>query len=67
MGPAAVRRPITVTVVLLTSIVVLVLSPLLVAAAAKAPPRGSLRPTMLSALLGVLASTGLRIGEAVRL
>ena len=39
----------------------------LAAAAAKAPPRGSLRPVMLSALLGLLASTGLRIGEAVRL
>ncbi|MDQ2804944.1 MAG: tyrosine-type recombinase/integrase, partial [Pseudomonadota bacterium] len=40
---------------------------MLVVAAAKAPPRGSLRPIMLSALLGLLASTGLRIGEAVRL
>lgn len=40
---------------------------ILAAAAAKAPPRGSLRPVMLSALLGLLASTGLRIGEAVRL
>ncbi len=40
---------------------------MLVTAAAKAPPRGSLRPIMLSALLGLLASTGLRIGEAVRL
>lgn len=39
----------------------------LVAAAAKAPPRGSLCPVMLPALLGLLASTGLRIGEAVRL
>ncbi len=39
----------------------------LAAAAAKAPPRGSLRPVMLPALLGLLASTGLRIGEAVRL
>jgi integrase/recombinase XerD len=39
----------------------------LVAAAAKAPPRGTLRPIMLPALLGLLASTGLRIGEAVRL
>jgi integrase len=39
----------------------------LVAAAAKAPPRGTLRPVMLPALLGLLASTGLRIGEAVRL
>ena len=40
---------------------------MLVAAAAKAPPRGTLRPVMLPALLGLLASTGLRIGEAVRL
>lgn len=39
----------------------------LVAAAGKAPPRGTLRPVMLPALLGLLASTGLRIGEAVRL
>ena len=39
----------------------------MMAAAAKAPPRGSLRPVMLPALLGLLASTGLRIGEAVRL
>jgi len=39
----------------------------LAAAAAKAPPRGTLRPIMLPALLGLLASTGLRIGEAVRL
>lgn len=39
----------------------------LAAAAAKASPRGSLRPVMLPALLGLLASTGLRIGEAVRL
>ncbi len=39
----------------------------LAAAAAKAPLRGSLRPVMLPALLGLLASTGLRIGEAVRL
>lgn len=39
----------------------------LVAAAAKAPPRGTLRPIALPALLGLLASTGLRIGEAVRL
>ena len=39
----------------------------LIAAAAKAPPRGTLRPVMLPALLGLLASTGLRIGEAVRL
>ena len=39
----------------------------LVAAAAKAPPCGTLRPVMLPVLLGLLASTGLRIGEAVRL
>jgi len=39
----------------------------LAAAAAKAPPRGSLRPVMLPMLLGLLASTGLRIGDAVRL
>lgn len=39
----------------------------LVAAAASAPPRGTLRPVMLPVLLGLLASTGLRIGEAVRL
>lgn len=39
----------------------------LAAAAAKAPPRGSLRPVMLPALLGLLASTGLRTGEGVRL
>ena len=37
------------------------------AAAAEAPPRGTLRPVMLPALLGLLASTGLRIGEAIRL
>lgn len=39
----------------------------MIAAAAKAPPRGTLRPVMLPALLGLLASTGLRIGEAIRL
>ena len=39
----------------------------MIAAASKAPPRGTLRPVMLPALLGLLASTGLRIGEAVRL
>lgn len=39
----------------------------MMAAAAKAPPRGTLRPIMLPALLGLLVSTGLRIGEAVRL
>lgn len=39
----------------------------LTAAAAQAPPRGTLRPVMLPVLLGLLASTGLRIGEAVRL
>jgi integrase len=30
-------------------------------------PRGSLRPHTLSGLLGLLASTGLRVGEAIRL
>jgi len=39
----------------------------LAAAAATAPPRDGLRPTMLATLLGLLASTGLRIGEAIRL
>jgi integrase len=38
-----------------------------VAAAATAPPRGTLRPITLSTLIGLLASTGLRVGEAVRL
>jgi integrase/recombinase XerD len=40
---------------------------MLIAAAAGAAPRGTLRPVALPALLGLLASTGLRIGEAVRL
>jgi integrase len=39
----------------------------LTAAAAKALPRDGLRPSMLATLLGLLASTGLRIGEAIRL
>lgn len=39
----------------------------LVATAGKATPRGTLRPVMLPVLLGLLASTGLRIGEAIRL
>jgi len=39
----------------------------LTTAAATAPPRGALRPTMLATLLGLLASTGLRVGEAIRL
>jgi integrase len=39
----------------------------LTAAAATALPRDGLRPTMLATLLGLLASTGLRIGEAIRL
>jgi integrase len=39
----------------------------LATAAATAPPRDGLRPTMLATLLGLLASTGLRIGEAIRL
>jgi integrase/recombinase XerD len=30
-------------------------------------PRGSLRPHTLSTLIGLLASTGLRVGEAIRL
>jgi integrase/recombinase XerD len=36
-------------------------------AAVKSPPRDNLRPNMLATLLGLLASTGLRIGEAIRL
>lgn len=39
----------------------------LTAAAATAQPRDRLRPSMLATLLGLLASTGLRIGEAIRL
>jgi integrase/recombinase XerD len=39
----------------------------LTSAAATAPPRGGLRPRMLATLLGLLASTGLRVGEAIRL
>jgi integrase len=39
----------------------------LTAIAAKATPRAGLRPSMLATLLGLLASTGLRIGEAIRL
>jgi len=39
----------------------------LTGAAAITSSRNSLRPLMLSTLLGLLASTGLRIGEAVRL
>jgi integrase len=39
----------------------------LIEAAALTRSRTSLRPVMLSTLLGLLASTGLRIGEAVRL
>jgi integrase/recombinase XerD len=39
----------------------------LVAAARTSGPRGSLRPYTLSTFLGLLASTGLRVGEAVRL
>ena len=39
----------------------------LLAAAQQARPRDSLRPYTLSTLLGLLASTGLRVGEAVRL
>ena len=36
-------------------------------AAQSSRPRGSLRPHTLSTLIGLLASTGLRIGEAIRL
>jgi integrase/recombinase XerD len=36
-------------------------------AAQASQPRGSLRPHTLSTLLGLLASTGLRVGEAIRL
>ena len=36
-------------------------------AAQASRPRGSLRPHTLSTLIGLLASTGLRIGEAIRL
>ena len=36
-------------------------------AARASRPRGSLRPHTLSTLLGLLASTGLRVGEAIRL
>jgi len=36
-------------------------------AAQASRPRGSLRPHTLSSVLGLLASTGLRVGEAVRL
>lgn len=39
----------------------------LTAAATTMPPRDGLRPTMLATLLGLLASTGLRIGEAIHL
>ena len=39
----------------------------LILAASSAGPRGSLRPYTLSTLIGLLASTGLRIGEAIRL
>ena len=39
----------------------------LIEAASKAGPKGSLRPYTLSTLIGLLASTGLRIGEAIRL
>ena len=39
----------------------------LVAATAKPRSCGILRPAMLPALLGLLASTGLRIGEAARM
>lgn len=39
----------------------------LLAGAQACRPRGSLRPHTLSCLLGLLASTGLRVGEAIRL
>lgn len=41
--------------------------PALMDAASTSRPRGSLRPHTLSTLLGLLASTGLRVGEVVRL
>ncbi len=40
---------------------------LLFKAAQASRPRASLRPVMLSTLIGLLASTGLRVGEAIRL
>ncbi len=40
---------------------------LLFEAARASRPQASLRPAMLSTLIGLLASTGLRIGEAIRL
>jgi integrase len=40
---------------------------LLFEAARASRPHESLRPTMLSTLIGLLASTGLRVGEAIRL
>ena len=39
----------------------------LMQAALQARPRGSLRPHTLATLIGLLASTGLRVGEAIRL
>lgn len=39
----------------------------LIRAAQEAGPRGSLRPHTLSTLIGVFASSGLRVGEAIRL
>jgi integrase len=39
----------------------------LLEAAQASRPRGSLRPHTLASLLGLLASTGLRVGEAIRL
>src|SRR6266852_9421881 len=39
----------------------------LLEAAHASRPRGSLRPHTLSSVLGLLASTGLRVGEALRL
>jgi integrase/recombinase XerD len=40
---------------------------LLLTGALRMPPRNSLRPLLLYTLIGLLASTGLRIGEALRL
>ncbi len=39
----------------------------LMGAAGRLPPKGSLRPHAYTTLIGLLASTGLRVGEAIRL
>ena len=39
----------------------------LMGAAGQLPPKGSLRPHTYTTLIGLLASTGLRVGEAIRL